>query len=163
MSQTDQEKAVQSIGNVSILLRKAIGAALPAAPEQYLTISIPGTVIDLTAIENGGTCVYDTSRYVTAPTQVRQAEGKLIDGMMPLSNIMIGNTGTSVPRSYTQALDALIARKTIIGSDSQTRRPGQSDYDAAMTYLTTRDPQTGLTPVEVYTDKQQKWAGAQDA
>jgi hypothetical protein len=89
MSQADQDKAIQSIGNVSTLLRKAIGAALPVAPEQYLTITIPGTVIDLTPIEKGGTYVYDTSRYVTAPTQVGQAEGKLVDGMMPLSNIMV--------------------------------------------------------------------------
>jgi hypothetical protein len=89
MSQADQDQALQSIGNVSTLLRKAIGAALPVAPEQYLTISIPGTVVDLTPIENGGTYVYDTARYVTTPTQVIQAEGKLVDGMMPLSNIMV--------------------------------------------------------------------------
>jgi hypothetical protein len=89
MSQSDQNSALQAIGNVSTLLRKAIGGALPVAPEQYLTITIPGTVIDLTAIENGGTYVYDTARYVTAPTQVQQAEGKLVDGMMPLANIMV--------------------------------------------------------------------------
>jgi hypothetical protein len=43
------------------------------------------------------------------------------------------------------------------------RRPGQSDYEKAMATLKLRDPQTGLTPVEVYSIKQQKWANAQDA
>jgi hypothetical protein len=43
------------------------------------------------------------------------------------------------------------------------RRPGQSDYEKAMTYLNARDPLTGLTAVENYSNKQQKWASAQDA
>jgi hypothetical protein len=43
------------------------------------------------------------------------------------------------------------------------RRPGQSDYEKAMKFLVARDPQTGLTPVEIYSSKQQKWANAQDA
>jgi hypothetical protein len=103
MSQADQDQALQSIGNVSTLLRKAIGAALPVAPEQYLTISIPGTVIDLTPIENGGTYVYDTARYVTAPTQIIQAEGKLVDGMMPLSNIMVSFIIVEVQLTLTVA------------------------------------------------------------
>lgn len=92
MSTVDQDKAVASIGNVSTMLRKAIGASLPVAPEQYLTIAIPGTVIDLTPIEEGGTYTYDVSKYVIAPTQVRQAEAKLVDGMMPLSNIMVSDS-----------------------------------------------------------------------
>lgn len=97
MSYVDQEKAIASIGNVSTMLRRAIGAALPVAPEQYLTIAIPGTVIDLTPIEDGGTYVYDVSKYVQAPTQVRQAEAKLVDGMMPLSNIMVSDAIPRVP------------------------------------------------------------------
>ncbi len=48
MSQAQQDAAITSIANVSRLLRQAIGAAIPVAPDQYLTISIPGTVIDTT-------------------------------------------------------------------------------------------------------------------
>jgi len=32
-----------------------------------------------------------------------------------------------------------------------------------MTYLTSKDPNTGKTPVEVYIQKQTAWAKAQDA
>lgn len=99
MSDDDQKQAIASIGNVSTMLRRAIGAALPVAPEQYLTIAIPGTVIDLTPIEEGGTYAYDVLKYVQAPTQVRQAEAKLVDGMMPLSNIMVSDTKPRVSSS----------------------------------------------------------------
>lgn len=89
MSSDQQNAAIQSIANVSRLLRQAIGAAIPVAPEQYLTISIPGTVIDTTDIDDGGTYVYDASKGVIAPIQVQQAEAKLVDGIMPLANVMV--------------------------------------------------------------------------
>ena len=45
----------------------------------------------------------------------------------------------------------------------QLRSPGDPLYVQAMSYLTSRDPNTGLTPIDVYTRKQRKWAAAQDA
>ena len=87
-----QEATLKSIGNVSLLLRNAIGAALPTAPEQYLTIAIPGTVIDLSNVEQGGTFVWDTSKSAFPPTSVRQAEATLVDGMMPIANVMVSST-----------------------------------------------------------------------
>ena len=89
MSQAQQDAAVQSINTVSKLLRNAIGASIPAAPEQYLTIAIPGTVIDTQDITEGGTYVYDASKYVVPPMAVQQAEAKLVDGMIPLANVMV--------------------------------------------------------------------------
>lgn len=130
MSQSDQDSALQAIGNVSTLLRKAIGGALLVAPEQYLTITIPGTVIDLTAIENRGTYVYDTARYVTTPTQVQQAEGKLVDGMMQLANIMVRYIVemfqlvlTIMYRLEIQArvfLEAMLALWTLLSQEERT-------------------------------------------
>ena len=66
----------------AILVRNAVVDALPVAPEQYLTLSIPGTVVDTQDISNGGTFVYDTSNIAFTPTQVRQAESKLVDNMV---------------------------------------------------------------------------------
>lgn len=97
MSAEDQSKAVASIGIVSQTLREAIAASFPVAPEQYLTIGIPGTVIDLTPVEQGGTYVYDESKYVIPPSQVRQAEAKLVDGMMPLSKVMVSPNDSDAP------------------------------------------------------------------
>lgn len=84
-----QAKAITQIGNVSKLLRDAIAASLPTAPEQYLTVAVPGTVIDTRAIKDGGTFVWDAADSAFAPTQVMQAEAKLVDSMIPLSNVMV--------------------------------------------------------------------------
>lgn len=45
----------------------------------------------------------------------------------------------------------------------ELRSPGDPLYVKAMSYLTTHNPDTGLTPIDVYTRKQRKWAAAQDA
>ena len=84
-----QKDALTSIASVSILLRNAIAASLPTAPEQYLTIAIPGTVIDLADYDQGGSFVYDVAKHAEPPTTVRQSEARLVDGMMPIAKIMV--------------------------------------------------------------------------
>ncbi|KAK0741578.1 hypothetical protein B0T18DRAFT_307044, partial [Schizothecium vesticola] len=157
--------AITQIANVGTLLRKAIQASIPVAPEQYMTIAIPGTVIDIRDIDDGGTFIYGAEHSAFPPLAVRQAEARLVDNMIPLSNIMVGNTGKSVARSYSRALDGLVPKKATVksGGVNPIRSPGEPGYDAAMRYLTTVDPETGATPVDVYVEKQQAWAQAQDA
>jgi hypothetical protein len=75
----------------------------------------------------------------------------------------IGNTGKSVSRSYSSALDYLVPKKATVSTLNNIRSPGDKSYDDAMAYLTTKDPATGKTPVEVYIEKQTAWAAAQDA
>ena len=84
-----QEEAIQSIARVSTLLRNAIAAALPVAPEQYLTVAIPGTVIDLEDYDTGGSFVYNIGKHAVTPTTVRQSEARLVDGMIPIAKIMV--------------------------------------------------------------------------
>jgi hypothetical protein len=84
-----QTDALTSIANASILVRDAVSDALPVSPEQYLTISVPGTVIDTTDIAKGGSFVYDAVNTPFTPTAVLQAEARLVDGMMPLAKIMV--------------------------------------------------------------------------
>ncbi|KAI0465830.1 hypothetical protein F4859DRAFT_527711 [Xylaria cf. heliscus] len=159
-----QAKAIVQIGNVSKLLREAIAASLPVAPEQYLTIAIPGTTIDVREIRDGGTFVYDAEKTPFAPIQVQQAEAKLVDNMVPLAHVMIGNTGKSVSRSYDRALDVLVARKaTVPGTQGNIRNPDDPEYKNAMDYLTTKQKDTNKTPVEIYIEKQRDWAEAQEA
>ena len=84
-----EQEAKVAIINASLLVRDALRNTMPIAPEQYMTISIPGTVIDTDDIANGGTYVYNAAGLVFPPSQVRQAESKLVDGMMPLANVMV--------------------------------------------------------------------------
>ncbi|KAG9505073.1 hypothetical protein J7337_002039 [Fusarium musae] len=158
-----QQDAIKSIASVSSLLRNAIGASLPVAPEQYLTIAVPGTVIDLDDYENGGSFVWDASKHATTPTTVRQAEATLVDGMMPVASIMIGNTGRSVARSYTRSLDALLPVKATISGADAIRSPGNKEYDDAMKFLKLTEPGSAKTIVEIYRDKQLAWAKEQSS
>ena len=78
----------------------------------------------------------------------------------------MGNTGKSVARSYSRALDCLVPRKaTLIDGDeiNPIRSPGEPGYDAAMKYLKTVDPESGQTPVDIYMEKQSAWAKAQES
>ncbi|KAM6513149.1 hypothetical protein FALCPG4_015616 [Fusarium falciforme] len=158
-----QKDSIASIASVSTLLRNAIAAALPVAPEQYLTVAIPGTVIDLADYDKGGSFVYDVAKYATTPTTVRQSEASLVDGMMPVATIMIGNTGKSVARSYSRSLDALLPAKATISSADGIRSPGNPNYDKAMNFLKTTAPGSTRTVVEVYRDKQMAWAKERSA
>lgn len=158
-----QEKAIAQIANVSRLLRNAIESALPVAPEQYMTVAIPGEVIDIRPADDGGTLIFGKEEPFT-PTEVRQAEARLVDKMLPLANVMIGNTGKSVARSYSRALDALVPKKALIANGTtDIRSPGEESYEKAMTYLTTVDPETKKTPIDIYVEKQKAWANAQTA
>ena len=83
--------------------------------------------------------------------------------MVSLANgIELGNTGKSVARSYSTALDFLVPRKATIGTKNQIRSPGEASYDAAMAFLT-KKAANGKTPVDVYIEKQTAWTMAQDA
>ncbi|KAI9866194.1 MAG: hypothetical protein M1813_001755 [Trichoglossum hirsutum] len=158
-----RQAALNETAAVSVLVRRALVDALPVAPEQYLTLSLPGIIVDINDIAQGGSYVYNVATNPFTPTAVRQAEAKLVDGMMPLGSIMIGNTGKSVTRSYASALDYLVPKKATVSTQNNIRSPGDKSYDGAMTYLTTKDPASGKTPVEVYIEKQTAWATAQDA
>lgn len=57
-----------------------------------MTIAIPGTVIDTRDLSEGGTFIYGAEYSAFPPLQVRQAEARLVDGLMPLSNIMVAHS-----------------------------------------------------------------------
>ncbi|GAQ05379.1 hypothetical protein ALT_2700 [Aspergillus lentulus] len=159
-----EAKAIIQIENACKLLRNAISAAIPVAPEQYMTITVPGTIIDVRDLEDGGTFVYGAQYSAFPPNAVRQAEARLVDDMVALAKMMVGSTGKSVARSYSRALDSLVPKKATVrsGGLNPIRSPGEPGYDAAMKYLTTADSKTGLSPVDIYVKKQAAWANAQD-
>jgi hypothetical protein len=87
--QQQRQEAIQDTAAIAILVREALVKSLPVSPEQYLTLSVPGLVVDTEDIANGGTFVYNTQTTPFTPTAVRQAEGKLVDSMQPLGSIMV--------------------------------------------------------------------------
>ncbi|KAF5683566.1 hypothetical protein FDENT_7178 [Fusarium denticulatum] len=144
-------ETLTSIASVSARVRDAISASLPISQEQYLTIAIPGTVIDLTDSDHGGSFVYDESKHRLPPANVRQAEASLVDRMMPIAKLAVGNETKSVARSYARALDMLIPI-------SPTSNPsGEMDYAKSMEFLKEKVHGTSKTIIEVYRDKEMKW------
>lgn len=104
--EAQRKLALQETAAVSELVRHALINTLPVAPEQYLTLSLPGTIVDIDDIALGGTYVYDAATNPFTPTAVRQAEAKLVDGMMPLASIMVSlSTNYSEPLSLIAESD----------------------------------------------------------
>ncbi|KAJ3542808.1 hypothetical protein NM208_g3894 [Fusarium decemcellulare] len=142
------DKNIETLGRINTQLRQAIQACFPCAYEQYVTIQIPGTIIDTRL---GGS--YLPKDRVTADIRnmIQCNESMLVDSMVPLDKVMLaklGPTGKSVTRSYMTALDMLVPRKTEIGSLDTEPDLGNSDntskYSQAMKFLRSRE--TILTP-----------------
>jgi hypothetical protein len=74
-----------------------IAHKVTVSPEQYMTVTIPGTSIDTRDITNGGTYVYGKEYAAFVPPQVRQAEARLVDGMMPLAYVAVSLPFSDVP------------------------------------------------------------------
>ncbi|KAG7409157.1 hypothetical protein Forpe1208_v011595 [Fusarium oxysporum f. sp. rapae] len=70
-----------SIASVSAQVRDAISASLPIGPEEYLTITVPGT---------------DESKHIFPPANVRQAEASLVEAMMPIAKLAVSNERKNV-------------------------------------------------------------------
>ncbi|KAH7259039.1 uncharacterized protein BKA55DRAFT_591838 [Fusarium redolens] len=155
------KNALTSIASVSARLRDAISASLPIAPEQYLTITVPGTAIDLTYSDHGGPFVYNDSKHVFAPANVRQSEASLVDGMMPIVKLAVGNERKSVASGYAHAIDTLIPARPTFTPSPGIPSHGKMDYAKSMEFLKQKVPGTSKTIVEVYRDKEMKWAEQQ--
>ncbi|TVY74253.1 hypothetical protein Focb16_v005142 [Fusarium oxysporum f. sp. cubense] len=154
-------EALTSLASVSAQVRDAISASLPIGPEQYLTITVPGTLIDLTDSDHGGPFLYDESKQILPPASVRQAEASLVDGMMPLSKLAVMNERKSVARSYARAIDSLIPASPTFTPSPGIPSHGKMDYAKSMEFLKQKVPGTSKTIVEIYRDKEMKWTEQQ--
>ncbi|KAK0664521.1 hypothetical protein QBC41DRAFT_233719 [Cercophora samala] len=161
------------MARMSRSLREAVAASMPCASEQYVTISMPGLVIDTSS-----SSPYISKEPVTSGrrNQVIVNEAKLVDNMIPLDQIMLGPTGKSVTRSYVSALDFLKPRDTTIGLFGKGNSEEKTEYSEALKFLKQKvEPpsSSGLkganlanadlegTVVGRYVRKQLAWAEAQ--
>ncbi|KAH7268206.1 hypothetical protein B0J15DRAFT_578227 [Fusarium solani] len=160
----DKEKMAESMAAqaaaVSKSIREALQASFPVAPEQLMTVQVPGTTIN--SSKNGGYW-WNENEHAETPHTVKVNEARLVDGMIPLSKIMMGPTGKSVSRSYAAALDMLIPEDAPIDDldkSTETKNKAAERYVAAMKYLTSTVPNSSKSVVDVYVEKQQAWSDA---
>ncbi|KAF9644807.1 hypothetical protein BDM02DRAFT_842383 [Thelephora ganbajun] len=171
MTTTGKEKIKQQtseelnrIAQISMDIRKAVRAALPAPPEQFFTMMVPGKVLNLEDFTAG----LDANGNLTAPiapSSVQLAEAILCDDMPALSGVQLGPTGRSVARSYGATLTKLCPAGHTVGVDDGID-PGSLDdsekrYKAAMTWLTAPvAPDSDKTRIDLYRDKQSNYTDA---
>ncbi|KAF5582969.1 hypothetical protein FPANT_8304 [Fusarium pseudoanthophilum] len=152
-----------SIASVSARVRDAISASLPIGQEQYLTITVPGTEINLTESNHGGSFVYDETKHGLPPANVRQAEASLVDRMMPIAKCAVGIERKSVAQSYARAIDSLIPANPVFTPSPGIPSRGKLDYAKSMELLKKKVPGTSKTIIDVYRDKEMKWVERQQA
>ncbi|CAI4215827.1 unnamed protein product [Parascedosporium putredinis] len=142
--------------SVSQKIRDALQASLPAAPDQLLTIQSPGTALNCS---ESGPFWWNPSKHAETPYGVKVSEARLTDGMVPLSKVMRAPTGQSVAHSYNAALDMLIPEDPFMsgGTMGPGRTSGAERYASAMKFLSSKDRDTDMTVMDVYTKKQQAW------
>ncbi|KAJ2987717.1 hypothetical protein NUW58_g4349 [Xylaria curta] len=181
---SEEAKALEMLQRFNLNLRKAVLANFPCAYEQYVCLSIPGTVIDT---RPGGSFLPAITG-ITADHRnaINVNEAMLVDSMIPLDKVMLGPTGKSVSRSYLTSLDMLVPRKTDIGTFDLSGGAGQDPnspehkYTLAMEYLRRAAPGTvnnsandvqgakdslvkrGIpaSTIDMYVRKQLKWSEA---
>ncbi|KIK61764.1 hypothetical protein GYMLUDRAFT_996854 [Collybiopsis luxurians FD-317 M1] len=156
-----EDAAVRRAGEISTKIREALRNALPAPPEQFFTVMVPGKVVDFDE--------YMTPSDVTSllPTRVELAQARLCDDMPALAAVQLGPTGRSVARSYATAISKFVPSGSTIGVDEGSTAPlteQQKRYKQAMALLSAEVPnKDGHTLVELYTIKQRAYTDAVSA
>ncbi|KAG7088023.1 hypothetical protein E1B28_012060 [Marasmius oreades] len=143
------------MAKISYEIREAIRAALPAPPEQFFTVMVPGKVLNLKEYM-GGFDIDGNETTPVLPSKTELAQAMLCDDMPTYSTIQLGPTGRSVARSYGAALSKLVPAGTTVGVDTSGKKLSDSQlrYKKAMEWLTAEDPKTHQSRVETYTKKQ---------
>lgn len=115
---------VERTAYISTQIREAIRAALPAPPEQFFTVMVPGKVVNYSVgffvqvsresrltIHQDFTAGFDTAgKQITTvlPNVTELNQAVLCDEMPALSAVQLGPTGRSVSRSYAAVLSKLV-------------------------------------------------------
>ncbi|KAJ7307798.1 hypothetical protein DFH08DRAFT_1051408, partial [Mycena albidolilacea] len=152
-----EDASVKRAGEISTKIREALRKSLPAPPEQFFTVMIPGKVVDFEA---------SFSEFLNSllPTKVELAQARLCDDMPALAAMQLGPTGRSVARSYATAISKLIPAGTTVGIDDGNNKSLSEDqkrYKKAMSILSSEVPnKDGHSLVELYTIKQKAYTDA---
>lgn len=142
---TDTVKAQEGanlsrIGDISFNIRNAVRSALPTPPEQFLTLMVPGKVV------NFGRCILclcclaiylrcfvddykvDDASNAILPLKTELNQAILCDDMPTFSTLQMGPTGKSVARSYANAIGKLVSAgkcSYLLTNTTTLMHPGQ--------------------------------------
>ncbi|PVF94432.1 hypothetical protein CPB86DRAFT_800483 [Serendipita vermifera] len=132
-SMKDKKDAVLRTAQISWTIREQIRAALPTPEEQFLTVMVPGKVI------NFKDYIPEQDKGTNDDLKVQLNEAMLVDDMPATSGVQLGPTGRSIAESYATALDLLITTGTIVGidppKDPKNTQDPQTRYQNAMKWL----------------------------
>ncbi|KAG8749634.1 hypothetical protein FRC12_013304 [Ceratobasidium sp. 428] len=151
-----EDASLKRTSELSTAIREAIRRSLPTPREQFLTVMIPGKVVNFDdyKVDAGD---------VLLPLKVELNQAILCDDMPPLSTIQSGPTGRSVARTYANAISKLVASGSTVGIDEgATKSAGQQRYEKAMALLSTQVGGKNKSIVEIYTEKQTIYTDAVD-
>ncbi|KAH7335678.1 hypothetical protein B0J17DRAFT_629921 [Rhizoctonia solani] len=155
MSSSQEKSNIDRIAEISTNIRKAVLAALPTPPEQFMTLMVPGKVVNF---DN-----YKVDKEaIVLPTVTELNQAVLCDDMPVLSTLQMGPTGRSVARSYAATISKLVPAATPIGIDDGSKMTeDQRRHQQAMRVLSSDIPDMpGTSLVELYTEKQSKYTKA---
>ncbi|KAF9646801.1 hypothetical protein BDM02DRAFT_2887822 [Thelephora ganbajun] len=162
--QQQSKEELDRVARVSLDIRRAVTAALPAPPEQFFTMMVPGKVLNFEDFTKG----FDAKGKTTTPTlprEVELAQAILCDDMPALSAVQLGPTGRSVARSYSATLSKLCPAGSTVGISQDVHDDDLSEaerrYQSAMTWLLERDPNDKIkSRIDLYREKQEKYTAA---
>ncbi|KAG8846737.1 hypothetical protein FRB91_000505 [Serendipita sp. 411] len=101
----EDARTVGRMRDISRKLREKIRAVIPTPPEQFMTVMVPGKVLNLNEYnwmdESGKPTAVET------PTDVVCREAMLVDDMPAMDTVQMGPTGKSISNSYAATLDKL--------------------------------------------------------
>ncbi|KAG9118787.1 hypothetical protein FRC07_006524 [Ceratobasidium sp. 392] len=146
---------VQRMGEISTNIREAIRKALPTPSGQFLTVMIPGKVVNFDDYKTDG-------NDLVLPLKTELNQAILCDDMPAMAPIQMGPTGRSVSRSYAATISKLVPAGTTVGiDDGEGMTSEQKRYKKAMEVLSKEVPgKNGLSLVELYTQKQSTYTKA---
>ena len=121
-----EDVSVKRIAEISTKIREALRASLPTPLEQFLTVMVPGKVINTDVrcspvfFNLRSHVIRDSQDYIAGfgrdgrqesvvlPYVTELNQARLCDDMATLSGIQLGPTGRSVARSYASTLTKLV-------------------------------------------------------
>ncbi|KAG8825510.1 hypothetical protein FRC18_010262 [Serendipita sp. 400] len=162
----EDARTVGRMRDISRKLREKIRAVIPTPPEQFMTVMVPGKVLNLNEYnwmdESGKPTAVET------PTDVVCREAMLVDDMPAMDTVQMGPTGKSISNSYAATLDKLVPSGTTIGVDRPANpkdvHDPQTKYDTAMKWLSSPSPLgSGEGRIERYTRYQKAYSATVEA
>lgn len=189
-TQKDQEeKALQRIADISTKIREAIRLALPTPPEQFLTVMVPGKVVNYGKVTHPDPFVSLTSDLLQTTIRLTTQTScipfewnltrpffvttcllflpfrwvQLANQFLDLMRMPLLNLSLPVSSPFHNLPHFFILRKpgTTIGIDGDGNNEDQRRYEQAMRTLSSEQrDRNGLTLVELYAQKQATYTKA---